>query len=95
MRTCETWPSDGRVCLSLRPSSALRVSDSPKLEQQTSMDGLQSVGPQANGIGMGTRAFQEMFKEAMEGGCVEVRGESSVSSPEWPGCCLSSRRSWV
>lgn len=40
-------------------------------QEDSNINEPKSVGPQANG-GMGQRAFHEMFREAMEGGCVEV-----------------------
>lgn len=44
-----------------------------RVDDGNRMENLAQTGPQVGGnCGMGQRAFHDTFKEAMEGGCVEV-----------------------
>lgn len=56
-------------------------SESPNRQEKVEDDlsGPQSIGPQM-GVGQSVRAFQEMFKEALEGGCVEVRASAELAA---------------
>lgn len=49
------------------------VSPRKKKEEDNRLDELEASGPKSGGMGtLGQKAFHDMFKEAMEGGCVEV-----------------------